>query len=659
MYVKLALRNIKRSLKDYAVYFVTIVFSVSILFAFLSLGFSKDVLSLAENMGTLKGMILALSFIITAIVGLMTNYATTFIIKKRKHEFGTYLLLGMEKGQVVKMFLAENLLIGLSAFGTGLMLGMFIFQVFTYIIQTIFESPFTPNVSFSPPATGLSALFFFIMYVMNTLRGGTLVSRMKIVDLIYSARYNEKQRIKTPLLFSAIFMISVLLCVGGGAALAKTLGLSDNRVYYYMALSLACMLGGLYGVYACLPIGLHLLQTKIKKWSYRGSNLFLISQITSKINTTGKTMGVLAMLLTAALCSLSLGFSISAMYKTNIQYESPFDIAVGIDTPYIQSFDEVLHFVHGITPVKDFVDYKIYQITDTTDIRLQKTDILRLSDYNRLRVQLGLDEKQIGKREFIVHSDTWHIRKTIEEELNHHPTIDINGILLSSGIENLFTEPFQQYRINGTRGYALVLPDEICNALPPVKARFVATTYSPAPQTLKGDLTRYIKKEWRPELTSVPSGQSPIAMVVSVKSWSVANGLMGLTTISFGVMYVSLIFFLTVGTILALQQLTDAAEHKYRFDLLQKLGVAREDIKGIVRKQLALYFLLPVMLPVIITLCVLTIVNRIYGTFILVENTIPYYTAISFAMFLMVYGCYFIACYRGFMRNIMRKSPHI
>ena len=126
---KLSLRNAKRQAKDYLVYFVTVVMSAALIYAFNDLVFSKELLQLSVRMEYLPEMIVFASIIVVCIIGWLVYYTTGFMLTKRSRELGTYILIGLEPKQVTRLFMMENLLIGTAAFVLGTILGSFLFQI--------------------------------------------------------------------------------------------------------------------------------------------------------------------------------------------------------------------------------------------------------------------------------------------------------------------------------------------------------------------------------------------------------------------------------------------------------------------------------------------------------------------------------------------------
>lgn len=198
MYVKLSLRNMKRSMKDYAIYYFTLAFMVALLYSFLVLGFSGEIRALAENMTLLTGGVVFLSFFVAGISAFVVSYAVRFMLAKRKKEFAAYLLMGMENLTVMRLFVGENILIGFCAFFTGIFLGVGLSGVLTQIAMNIFEVPHAYQVHFSAEGVLCTFLLFLIMYGSGIVRAAGVIKRRKIIDLLYDHLRNEEVRAIRP-----------------------------------------------------------------------------------------------------------------------------------------------------------------------------------------------------------------------------------------------------------------------------------------------------------------------------------------------------------------------------------------------------------------------------------------------------------------------------
>ena len=166
---KLSIRNAKRQAKDYVIYFITVIISVALMFSFNSIAVSKDIIELSTYMEHFSKAITGVSIIIIFVMAWLINYTMKFMLEKRSKEFGTYQILGIEKKDISKMFTLENLVIGVVAFVVGIFAGTFLYQVFSSIIMNLFNQPYEIQLTFNIKAVGITAAYFFGIFVLVLL----------------------------------------------------------------------------------------------------------------------------------------------------------------------------------------------------------------------------------------------------------------------------------------------------------------------------------------------------------------------------------------------------------------------------------------------------------------------------------------------------------
>ncbi len=643
---KLIIRNIKRGFVDYSIYFLTLILSISLIYSFLSLAFSEKVLSLSENMSQLRMAMVGISILVAGIVAFTVSYATKFIVSKRKKEFALYQLLGMERKEVSNLFFIENGAIGLIACIFGIMLGSLLSQIFTAVILNIFDTHYEFEMVFSWDAVAFTLILFVIMYLINIYKSSTMIYKKKIIDLLYEERFNEKpirdnnsRIIFSLIMYSMVVIISFFILKESGR-------IQDNKVFILFIIFFVLISIGIKGI-TINSIDLILLKrNKSKKWKYHRTNLVLLKQIFSQINSYSRTIGVLSILLFFALISMDFGLSMGVAYKANIKAEAPFDIAIGFDAPNVKNFDEIVKFIDRKEPVKDYVSYQIYESKDVPDM-----PILALKDYNHLRVQLQLDQKNVDENQYIIHSDTWSTLDEIRKNIQSINEIYIENEPFTTNEMLIFTEPFAQYRMNGTNGVAIIVQDEVVSKLTPIASRLVVTTVNGAPQEMKNKINHFIRKKWNP--IGNFNKENKIAMSVSVKEWSVANGLTALSLLSFGGLYLSLIIIILIGTIMALQEIYGSEKSKYEYKVIYDMGVSKDEISHMIRKQISNTFSYPIALPILITVIFATYGHIVFGALILQKNVIPYYTIITLIVFTVIYGLYYFATYKLYEKNVL------
>lgn len=142
MSFKLSLNNMKKSIKDYSIYFLTLVLGVAIFYMFNSLESQQAMLQVSQSQREIiKLMIIMLEYIsvfVAVILGLLIVYANNFLINRRKKEFGIYMSLGMGKRQISKIILMETIFVGIISLIIGLAV--------RYIWLTIYVNTSCKNV---------------------------------------------------------------------------------------------------------------------------------------------------------------------------------------------------------------------------------------------------------------------------------------------------------------------------------------------------------------------------------------------------------------------------------------------------------------------------------------------------------------------------------
>ncbi len=221
MLFKLSIKNIKKSFKDYGIYFLTLVLGVAIFYMFNSLDSQQAMLQISEStkkMITLMiGILNIISVFIAIVLGLLIVYANNFLINRRKKEFGIYMTLGMGKRQISKIILLETLLIGILSLAVGLFIGIFASQFMSVLVAKLFEADMSEfTFIFSKDACIKTCIYFAIMFLAVMIFNTITISRYKLINLLTAIRKNEKVKMKNPIIAVLVFLIScrnIRLCL--------------------------------------------------------------------------------------------------------------------------------------------------------------------------------------------------------------------------------------------------------------------------------------------------------------------------------------------------------------------------------------------------------------------------------------------------------------
>ena len=189
---KLAFRNAKRSAKDYIVYLITMTMMAAMMFAFDSMMFSEDILSMCQEAGILAAMLGLASAFIIGIIAWLIHYMVRFMLEKRSREFGTYLLLGMSKKQVSGVYMRENVLMGTMAFGLGMVAGLFLQQILMTVFYQIFSKDYKLHIEIRGWCMLVTVCIYFLCYLFALMRNRRLFKKMTIADFMQMEKENEQ-----------------------------------------------------------------------------------------------------------------------------------------------------------------------------------------------------------------------------------------------------------------------------------------------------------------------------------------------------------------------------------------------------------------------------------------------------------------------------------
>ncbi|MGC6175667.1 ABC transporter permease [Lacrimispora sp. 38-1] len=647
--MKLALRNMKRSIGNYLSYFLTIMIAITLMYSFTALASSKDIISLSDTMPVFKKYIIILTFITSAMIAFVISYASDFMIDQRKKEFAVYKVMGMEQKIINRLFCIENMLLFLMAMSIGIALGAVFAGGLTAYVMKIFHTSHRYGVNLSGFPVIYTVVFGMIIQLISAIRIIYNLNHKKIIDLIYDSQKNERASIRYNLKRRVLSFIALILYPIGMWLVWYGLTCSSRSAWIYLGTATICILFSVILIYRYFPIMITSVFNKAEKWKLRGTNLFLLKQFSSRINSTGKILAVVAVLLTLAMSVIAGGLFMGASYTVNIEDYAPYDIAIKIDAD-IDNFEKELTYIEKQVPVTDYVDYKLYETAQIPDM-----PILAISDYNHIRKQLDLKPVELGDKEYAVHCEPGY-EKEMLAGMKEKPAVKIADQGLFPADTPLHTETIEQYWMAGDKGYAMVVPDWLADGLPTHKSRLIVSTYPAAPKEIKKELYSVISDHLEPYITKgFLSEHTEIGVLV--KTWTVANSLTGYTIISFCCLYMGIIFLILVGSLLAFQQMAAAEKNNKKYIMLYKVGVSWQQINLLALKEMLLFFITPVIVPLLVTFSLAGILNSILKDRVYAVNIILRYTGVAVTVFMMIYIFYFIITFITYRRVALRHCP--
>ena len=518
MLFKLSFRNITRSIKDYAIYFFTLVLGVTLFYVFNSVGSQAAVLELNNSrkliVDLLAKILSGMSVLVVFILGALIIYASRFLIKRRNKEFAIYLTLGMSKRKISRLLFFETLMIGVISLGVGLLLGIGVSQLISILIAKLFETNMDKfTFVFSEKAFFDTILYFGLIYLIVIFFNTVIVGRLKIIELLQGSKKSEKAFLKNPLLRAIVFVVSAsVLGYAYWWVNNDKVSLMD-RVYNLLWPVIAGVVTTFLIFWSLSGLIMEIV-TRIKKFYFEGLNSFVFRQISSKVNTAVVSMSLISLLLFLTISILSLCFSINESMKKELAYNTPVDAMAEL-TDYLAVYgsNSSVGYLSQMSKdqekaalatsqaymkkslyqnlidrnpnlakdIKDHVELNVYadskftfaqilpadQMTGMVEAFMSKTTVplVRVSDYNKLAKLYHRDEIHLKDNQYQFLADYKTMAEILDKSLANNTQIKYRNFTL-----NPVTKKHQEGFITSS-GFksntgVLIVPDQVITDQP-------------------------------------------------------------------------------------------------------------------------------------------------------------------------------------------------
>ena len=684
MLFKLSLKNITKSIKDYAIYFFTLVLGVAIFYVFnaidsqtVMLNVSSSKYEAIELMTTILG---GVSVFVSFILGFLIIYASRFLIKRRNKEFGIYLTLGMPKRKISLILFFETLIIGVISLGVGLALGTVLSQLMSILVANMFEADLTKfQFTFSSSAALKALLYFSIMYLIVMIFNTIIVNKCKLIDLLHGNKKSEKVKLKNPIICTVVFIIAVIALSYAYYLVTDGFGTSPlmNTIRgILLPIALGCVstflifwsLSGL-----ILKIVMHL-----KKYYYKGLNSFTVRQISSKINTTVFSMTIICLMLFFTICIFSSALSIKNSLSGNLKDLAPVDIQFSklqqlsdeeeesfskeIIEDYNTTAKDTLQRLDVYKYLKDVVDINTYRVEEITlkdsfgdqieqigkDYPLlayqDKETLIKLSDYNRLAKLYNKKELTLKDNEYVIIANYKMMADIRNIALKNNTKLTINSKDYYPKYQEC-QDGFIELSGSATNTGVIILPDNALKGIYPYK-NVLAANYQADTKEEKEDIEETVSTIMNNHFNK----DTLLTYNTKIDIYASSIGLGAMVT--FVGLYLGIIFLISSAAILALKELSESTDNKERFNMLRKIGTDEKMINKALFNQIAVFFLFPLLLAIIHSIFGIEFANYILKT-MGTESLLS--SIILTAVFLVViYGGYFLVTYYC-SKNIIKE----
>lgn len=663
---KLIFKNVHKNLRDYLIYFLTLMISVSLFYAFNSISdqpaFSEMGMTRTLLYDQLGILLSALSVLIAIVLAFLIIYANQFLLKRRKKELGIYMMLGMKKGRISRIFAGETFCVGVIALAVGLILGFILSQGVSLIALKLFAIELDKyQLAFSMGAFRQTIICFALIFFLVMLFNVWSVSSVQLIDLLTASRKNERLKSENRVLPVLMFLLSIL-CIGIAGVLFYKNGilLSRENMSFQIA-GLALVVGTILLFYSFAAVFIQLMRSN-KGFYLKGLNIFLVRQIGSKIRTNYFVMTVVCGLLTITICAVSIGASTALAMNKLSQAATPYDLTVISDvsidgdsditdylatcdvqmSDYAKNMEQISVYDADMTYADLFAgqDLNLWPIDEA--VPQSRVSVISISDFNRALAMQGKGPVTLNEGEYLLNCNYEGTYQYVIEALRTYSELSVGGVALQRASDEVLQETYVMTSVGNNDRGTLIVPDSVVTALP---------------KDVNALLVQY-KEETNPD--EVLQKMIPIGLDethgyrYSEKNmlYDMFYGINALVT--FICCYVGLIFLLICAALLALKQLTETTDNIFRYGLLQKLGAKRQQINHTLFVQTGVFFTVPLVVAGLYSILLIGKGMEIVEEFMNIHIATNVWLTVI--LFLIVYGSYFIATYLSCKRMVTEQK---
>lgn len=515
--------------------------------------------------------------------------------------------------------------------------------------------------------TGIQKVLFyydtrFALPVQLMFWGNILFPLLTLLWLIFCIIRKKKRE---------CFITGLLICSVLNAFTAASVATLTNK--YYLPLGggtlnqylLFVLIDLLFLICAFIYLTSSLIVTwkeKSPEHRYHEEALFFFGQITSKLNTTSKTMAIICITLVLAIFMFIAAPVLTGWASGYLDIRSMYDVQVYSE--YNNVYEEKNLPQDNYEIITDFLaEYKIDTDYDCTfNLYLPEKDdfhnrqkydfpiaAISLSDYNTIREMLGYKQISLGENEF---TTQWKAIATEDERnsfLKEHTRIMTDAGALTLSGQSYYEDAIGETAYNSYTDILYVLPDSICEKLLPVmKNRYITTAQNISYENAR-ELEKLFTDEY-PEQT-----ESGVMYGIRFSTLQTNSTIANNFVLQAAMLYGAVVLMVICLTVLSLQQLLDAGQYKYRFSVLRKLGVEEKHISKLILKQLSVWFGLPIITAILVAAVVITYFFQTISAEISAYigfGTLILQIGATVGILVLLLICYFISTWIIFRRSV-------
>lgn len=656
IYSKLALTNIKNNRKTYVPYILTAVLTVMMFYIMDALARNGNITD-----GSLKLCMQYAVAVIMIFSVIFLFYTNSFLIKRRKREIGIYNILGMGKRHIAKMLAVETVVTAVISIGGGIVMGiifsklmfLFLLKLLRYDIQMSFEMPMQSFVN--------TLILFGIIFAVTLIYNLLQIKLANPVELVRGSSQGEKEPRSKWLL--AIIGV-VLIGIGYTIALTVESPLAALGIFF---VAVVCVILGTYAVFIAGSVAFLKMLRKNKKYYYKTKHFTSVSGMIYRMKQNAVGLANIAILSTMVLVMISTTVSLYVGMEDVLKFRFPYEVSIsGYQTTpeyeaQIETVVEEETRAHDVEAVSN-ISYRsgtfpVYQDGDTFEKDeagyglpdVYTLTLMPLADYNATEGKnetLAEDEvlifydgmEEYGKDQVKLNNQTYHVKKELKKMK--------------------ICEKSESQVVNG---YIMVIKDDAA-ILEHLKEAYSDSSLNEEFRAQMSEMQYYRAFDLKGKKEDVLETEQAILTRLAEEVPLTSSEGRELSRSSFYMLYGGLLFIgIYLGTLFLMatvliiyyKQISEGYDDRQRYQIMQKVGMSRSEVKRSIRSQILTVFFLPLVTAVIHIAVAFKIITKLLAMMQLVNVSLflgcTVATVVVFAVF---YGIVYVLTAREYYKIV-------
>lgn len=641
-YPKLAVINIKKNSKTYFPFILTCICTIMMFYIMHAISINKG-LDGTGGVQSLKTILSLGTIVIGIFSAIFLFYTNSFLIKRRKKEIGLYNVLGLEKKHIAKILFYECIFTSAISLIIGLIGGIILNKLMFLLLIKMLNFKVHFGFSISMPSVIKTLIIFISIFFLNLLSNLFQIKILKPIELLKGSEQGEKEP-KTKWIMTIIGVTA--LCTGYGIALNVKSPIS--ALFLFFGAVILVMIGT-YAIFTAGSIAVLKFLRKQKNFYYKTGNFISVSGMMYRMKQNAVGLANICILSTAVLVMLSTTISLYAGMDDFLKIRYPRDIVITAretNENQIQKVNETLdsELKSSKIDIKDKIQYmnnslevveknrKFLTVSKNTDkSKVSVIEVIPVSDYNRLQgknVTLHDDEvilfsKVKGYNDNTINIDgkAFNVKQRLDKPVEglDNSMMDVvdTYIIFVNNVDAVGKKGFKDYtigfNISGTNKDIISTSDKLNK--------------------------KFAQNKMKASVESAVSGREEFL--------SVYGGLFFLG------IFLGTLFLMATVLIIYYKQISEGYEDKERFEIMQKVGMDKNEIRKTIRSQVLMVFFLPLVFTIIHIAFAFPMITKMLALLGLKNvNLFIFSTAMTIIVFAAIYTLVFSLTARAYYKIV-------